>query len=208
MHRIASPSGRLPRALVARVLGEVEGHPFFIRLWGAGLWEAAQDAGLQRFTEPLLDSIEDDVYRRLDEGFDAGRVEALTPSEQDLLVSTASCPYPPLRTSDIRSRTDKCEGNVNVLMGRLNDQGVLCRVQNGTYEYTAPEFHRYLQRRVAAAQVSCTGGRAVRPGTGARAASGEQRGRRGTGRRRPDRHRARPSTAAGGGAPAGGRAAR
>jgi len=140
--------------LIARVLDEVEGYPFFIQLWGAELWEAASDAGLKQFTEPLLDSIEVDIYRRLDEEFYAGRVETLTPSEQDLLVSTAFCPYPPLRTSDIRGRTNKSDGNVNVLMGRLTEQGVLYRVQKGTYEYTAPKFHQYLKRRVAAANAT------------------------------------------------------
>lgn len=134
--------------LIARVLDEVEGYPFFIQLWGAELWEAAVDGGLQRFTIPLLDSIESDIYARLDEEFYAGRVETLTPSEQDLLLSTAACPYPPLRTADIRSRSDKSEGNVNVLMGRLTDQGVLYRVQKGVYEYTAPKFHQYLKRRI------------------------------------------------------------
>ena len=135
--------------LITRVLGEVEGYPFFIQLWGAELWEAAVDAGLQRFTLPLLDSIEADIYARLDEEFYAGRVETLTPSEQDLLLATADCPYPPLKTADIRNRSDKSEGNVNVLMGRLTEQGVLYRVQKGTYEYTAPKFHQYLTRRIA-----------------------------------------------------------
>jgi hypothetical protein len=102
------------------------------------------------FTTDLLDAIETDIYERLDEEFYAGRIETLTPSEQDLLLSTASCPYPPLRTVDIRSRSHKSEGNVNVLMGRLTEQGVLYRVQKGVYEYTAPKFHQYLQRRVAA----------------------------------------------------------
>jgi hypothetical protein len=36
-------------------------------------------------------------------------------------------------------------------MGRLADQGVLYRVQKGVYEYTAPKFHAYLERRLAAA---------------------------------------------------------
>lgn len=134
--------------LVSRVLGEVEGYPFFIQLWGAELWEAAQDAGTTRFTPGLLDAIEQDIYDRLDQEFYAGRVETLTPSEQDLLLATAHCPYPPLRTSDIRTRSSKSEGNVNVLMGRLTDQGVLYRTQKGVYEYTAPKFHEYLQRRV------------------------------------------------------------
>jgi hypothetical protein len=138
-------------ALVARVLDEVEGYPFFIQLWGAELWEAARDAGSDIFTVALLDSIEADIYTRLDEEFYAGRVETLTPSEQDLLLATAHCPYPPLKTADLRTKSIKSDGNINVLMGRLADQGVLYRVQKGVYEYTAPKFHAYLERRLAAA---------------------------------------------------------
>jgi hypothetical protein len=134
-------------ALVDRVLEEVEGYPFFIQLWGAELWEAARDAGTSTFTTALLDAIEGEIHARLDEEFYAGRVDTLTPSEQDLLLSTAACPYPPLRTVDIRGKSTKSEGNVNVLMGRLADQGVLYRLQKGVYEYTAPKFHQYLRRR-------------------------------------------------------------
>lgn len=137
-------------ALVARVLSEVEGYPFFIQLWGAELWEAAIDAGSTVLTTELLDAIEPDIYKRLDEEFYAGRVETLTPSEQDLLLATATCPYPPLTTADIRARSDKSGGNINVLMGRLTDQGVLYRIQKGQYQYTAPKFHEYLARRASA----------------------------------------------------------
>lgn len=140
---------RLDEDLVARVLTEVEGYPFFIQLWGAELWEAAGDAGTGTFTSALLDVVEPAIYSRLDEEFYAGRVETLTPSEQDLLLDTAACPYPPLRTGDIRARSPKSEANVNVLMGRLTEAGVLYRVQKGVYEYTAPKFHQYLARRVA-----------------------------------------------------------
>lgn len=62
-------------------------------------------------------------------------------------MATATCPYPPLRTADIRSRSAKSDGNINVLMGRLAEQGVIFRVQKGLYEYTAPKFHEYLKRR-------------------------------------------------------------
>lgn len=133
--------------LVARVLDEVEGYPFFIQLWGAELWEAAVDAGTDRFTASMLDEIEEQIYDRLDEEFYAGRIETLTPSEQDVLMLSAECPYPPLKTADIRSRSQKSDGNINVLMGRLTDQGVLYRIQKGQYEYTAPKFAEYLQRR-------------------------------------------------------------
>ncbi len=137
------------RGLVARVVREAEGYPYFIQLWGAAMWDAAQDAGVIRLSEPLLESIEREIYRRLDIDFYDGRVEALTPAEQDLLIATARCPYPPLRTVDIHTRAGKREGNVNVLMGRLAEQGVVFRIQKGQYEYTAPKFHEYLQRRTA-----------------------------------------------------------
>lgn len=136
-------------SLVNRVISEVEGYPFFIQLWGAELWEAAREAGVDRFTKRLLDQVEPDIYRRLDSDFYEGRVEALTPAEQDLLTATANCPYPPLRTADIHRQSGKSEGNVNVLMGRLADQGVVFRIQKGQYEYTAPKFHDYLNRRRA-----------------------------------------------------------
>jgi len=136
--------------LVDRVLSEVEGYPFFIQLWGAELWEAAVNAGLSEFTVELLEVIEPEIYSRLDKEFYAGRVETLTPSEQDLLLATAACAYPPLRTADIRDRSSKSDGNINVLMGRLAEQGVIYRVQKGVYEYTAPKFYEYLVRRVAA----------------------------------------------------------
>ena len=51
------------------------------------------------------------------------------------------------RTADIHRRAGKSESNVNVLMGRLAEQGVVFRVQKGQYEYTAPKFHEYLKRR-------------------------------------------------------------
>jgi len=138
------------RALVDRVVAEVEGYPFFIQLWGAELWEAARAAGVDRFDIALLDQVEGDIYQRLDRDFYEGRVDALTPAEADLLMATASCPYPPLRTADIHRQSKKTEANANVLMGRLSDQGVVFRIQKGQYEYTAPKFHDYLRRRRAA----------------------------------------------------------
>lgn len=135
--------------LVTRIIDEVEGYPYFIQLWGAELWDAAQEAGLDSFEPRLLDALEPEIYRRLDAEFYAGRVDALTPAEQDLLLLTAQCPYPPLKTADLRAISTKTDGNINVLMGRLADLGVLYRKQKGQYEYTAPKFAEYLDRRIS-----------------------------------------------------------
>ena len=134
-------------SLVEKVLSDVQGYPYFIQLWGAELWEEADAGEIDELSTELLISIKDSIYQRLDEDFYDTRVESLTPAEQDLLLLTADCDYPPLKTADIHKVSNRSEGNANVLMGRLAEQGVVFRVQKGQYHYTAPKFHEYLKRR-------------------------------------------------------------
>lgn len=132
--------------LAKAVVGEVEGYPYFLQLWGSELWDAADHAGVDRFTVKLLDASRPDIYARLDRDFYDPRVATLTPAEQDLLAATAACPYPPLRSSDLSRTSEKTPGNVNVLLGRLVDAGALYRIRKGEYAYTAPNFRDYLLR--------------------------------------------------------------
>jgi hypothetical protein len=55
-----------------------------------------------------------------------------------------------LSTLNLNEAVDNRPGNVNVLLGRLVDAGVLYRVRKGQYEYTAPKFREYLLRRTSA----------------------------------------------------------
>lgn len=137
-------------ALVERVVDEVEGYPYFVQLWGAELWDAAVDAGFQVLTPALLDVITPEIYARLDSDFYEPRVMTLTPAEQDLLLATAEVEhYPPLLVSEVNAASDKTPGNINVLLGRLVDAGVIYRLRKGQYEYTAPKFRQYLLRRAS-----------------------------------------------------------
>lgn len=141
--RSASPD------LVTRVLAGVDGYPYFIQLWGAELWDAATDADTDVLTVPLLEGIENEIFRRLDLDFYDPRVNALTPAEQDLLGDAATCSYPPLLANEIGGRSSKSVGNVNVLLGRLVKANVLYRQGKGRYFYTAPGFDDYLRRRAS-----------------------------------------------------------
>jgi DNA-binding transcriptional ArsR family regulator len=133
--------------LVNKVIDEVEGYPYFIQLWGAEIWDAAETAGVNRLTTDLLDAARPDIYRRLDLDFYNPRVETLTPAEQDVLLGTADADYPPLVVSKLNDAINKTPANVNVLLGRLVDAGVLYRIRKGEYDYTAPRFRDYLLRR-------------------------------------------------------------
>jgi hypothetical protein len=135
------------RKLAQVVVEEVEGYPYFLQLWGSELWDAADLAGVGRVTTKLLQATRPDIYGRLDRDFYEPRIATLTPAEQDLLVASDACPYPPLRSSDLGRASQKTPGNVNVLLGRLVDAGALYRVRKGEYAYTAPKFRDYLLRR-------------------------------------------------------------
>jgi DNA-binding transcriptional ArsR family regulator len=133
--------------LVDRVIDEVDGYPYFIQLWGAELWDAAEIGDVGRLTTRLLEAVRPDIYRRLDLDFYNPRVETLTPAEQDVLLGTAFADYPPLVVSKLNDAINKTPANVNVLLGRLVDNGVLYRLRKGEYDYTAPRFRDYLLRR-------------------------------------------------------------
>jgi hypothetical protein len=132
--------------LVDRVLRDVEGYPYFIQLWGAELWDAARQDRVGTITLPLLRAIQSDIHRRLDQDFYRPRLDSLTPAEQELLIATTNCPYPPLRIAEIKKETSKSTAHVNVLLGRLVTAGILYRVRQGVYDYTAPQFHNFLAR--------------------------------------------------------------
>ena len=137
---------RASPALAKAVVAEVEGYPYFLQLWGSELWDAADLLGVDRLTPKLLDTSRPDIYGRLDRDFYDPRLATLTPAEQDLLLASAQCPYPPLRSADLSSASAKTPGNVNVLLGRLVDAGALYRIRKGEYAYTAPKFRDYLLR--------------------------------------------------------------
>jgi predicted transcriptional regulator len=56
----------------------------------------------------------------------------------------------PLVVAKLNEAISKTPANINVLLGRLVENGVLYRVRKGQYEYTAPKFRDYLERRTSA----------------------------------------------------------
>ncbi|MGE5336042.1 MAG: ATP-binding protein [Nitrososphaerota archaeon] len=136
--------------VAAAVVSEVEGYPYFIQLWGSELWDAADLASTDRLTPALLAAVRPEIYERLDRDFYEPRMATLTPAEQEVLLGSASCSYPPLRSADLSAVSAKTPGNVNVLLGRLVEAGALYRIRKGEYRYTAPKFRDFLRRRIAA----------------------------------------------------------
>lgn len=98
-------------------------------------------------TTIVLDEVRERIFERLDLDFYEPRVASLTPAEQDLLLDTSRCAYPPIVVAELVDQSPKSSGNVNVLLGRLVASNVLYRLRKGQYEYTAPGFRDFLLRR-------------------------------------------------------------
>lgn len=139
----------IAEVVVEKVVDEVEGYPYFVQLWGAELWESAYSVGATEITEAIFDATTAEVYRRLDLEFYEPRLLTLRPAEQEVLLATAGVKtYPPLHAAEIKKNSDKSSGNINVLLGRMVDAGVIYRLRMGQYDYTAPRFRDYLNRRL------------------------------------------------------------
>ena len=74
-----------------------------------------------------------------------------------MLFASADCAYPPLVVAALNEAISKTPPNINVLLGRLVESGVLYRVRKGQYEYTAPKFRDYLLRRAKSEQARLFG---------------------------------------------------
>lgn len=146
---LATSSIRATEDAIDGVMDDVSGYPYFIQLWGAELWDATKDAGLNQITIATLEEVRVRILARLDQDFYEPRIASLTPAEQDLLLEASRCSYPPLIVSELNGQSIKSPGNVNVLLGRLVNENVLYRLRKGQYEYTAPGFRDFLIRRSA-----------------------------------------------------------
>ncbi len=68
-------------ALAKTVVAEVGGYPYFLQLRGSELCDAAEIAGVDRFTGKLLDAARPEIYDRFDRDFYEPRLATLTPAE-------------------------------------------------------------------------------------------------------------------------------
>lgn len=134
--------------LVDQVSAHTEGYPLFIQVWGAELWETPRRYGdIQRMKVELFDEAAPKVQDHLNADFYEPRMRILTPAERGVLVASADCPYPPLRVEDLAEYSQRSAGNIDMLLRRMVGAGVMYRLRQGEYYYTAPRFHEFLGRR-------------------------------------------------------------
>jgi hypothetical protein len=102
--------------------------------------------GTNSITSDLVELEGEWIESRSDIDFYEPSLRRLTRSEEGLLFAMSRCHYPPLRNDDLVMHVARTRGYVNLSLTRLLDEGLIYRRGHGEYEYTLPDFDKFLRR--------------------------------------------------------------
>lgn len=127
--------------LIGHIVEETGGYPYFLQFFGAF---ACSRIGLPRIERVDFERVEAALLHELDLAFFEDRFLGASPAEQELLLAMgelgAHVSVRQLRTRSVGG------GNVDELLRRLVDRGLLYRPTRGSYEFALPLFAAYLRR--------------------------------------------------------------
>jgi hypothetical protein len=127
------------------LIDETGGIPYFVQVWGAAVWNAANAAGTSTITRATIDQVRYEVYEDLDASYYEGNVADLDNDAQALLRAAAECRYP-LQVAELAKRSDLSRRAALAILQRLTDDGLVRLTGPAQYSFTVPQFFEYLQR--------------------------------------------------------------
>jgi hypothetical protein len=136
-------------ALIDRIVGETAGYPYFLQFFGAF---ACSRIGLVHIESSDFERVEGALLHELDLAFFEDRFLTASPAEQQLLGALAALGSR-VSVRQLRGRVDSV-GNVDELLRRLVDRGLLYRPTRGSYEFALPLFGAYLRRHAKLTQLT------------------------------------------------------
>jgi len=142
---LIDPAVRLGRRfedeVVDAVMADTEAYPFFIQIFGDGLWSGTE-APVIRW--PDYERLRPKILDVLDRSFFEARFLKASPEERKLLRSVAEHGES-AATRDLGGRWPNSE--LQKHLARLTEKGLVFRPQRGFVAFTAPMFGAFLRRR-------------------------------------------------------------
>lgn len=135
--------------MIDRIVGETAGYPYFLQFFGAF---ACSRIGLVHIESSDFERVEGALLHELDLAFFEDRFLTASPAEQQLLGALAALGSR-VSVRQLRGRVDSV-GNVDELLRRLVDRGLLYRPTRGSYEFALPLFGAYLRRHAKLTQLT------------------------------------------------------
>ncbi|MFZ0168063.1 MAG: ATP-binding protein [Candidatus Dormiibacterota bacterium] len=131
---------------LSRVVAACHGSPYLLQAWGSGVWDFLTDHRRDCLRGDDIDHIALGTLRWLDDVFYGPSLSALSATSQQCLRAASECPYPPLKSRDLKAVWHRSAGDVDVALVRLSYEDGVFHKRYGEYEYTIPGFHDFLQR--------------------------------------------------------------
>jgi hypothetical protein len=135
-------------AVAERVVGDVDGYPYFIQKYGEALWDAADAANLSSVSRQLYANTRARVQEALDIEFFENRYLDAPRADQLTLRVAAGLGGEHFEVSKLASQFKSRNANATQQsVNRLLKSNHIFRVSQGIYAYTAPLFGDFVRRK-------------------------------------------------------------
>jgi AAA ATPase domain len=145
---LADPAVRLGRRfdedVVDAVVEDTGGYPFFIQLYGDGLWNGSTG---QVITMRDFRRLRPRILAVLDEGFFESRYQRAGAVERRVLHAIAEQGGESATTEQVQMRTGWRNSELQPRLAALVTKGLVYRPARGSVAFTAPMFGAFLRRR-------------------------------------------------------------
>ncbi len=129
-------------SLISEICEQTAGYPYFLQFFGAF---ACSRIGLEQIELDDFARVEGALLHELDLAFFEDRYESAPPSEQQVLEAMARQTG---RATLRRIRAEVAEApNVDLLVRRLIERGLVYRTGRATYDFALPLFRGFIRRR-------------------------------------------------------------
>lgn len=128
---------------VDRLFQITEGYPFFIQEWGYHTWNAADSSPIAR---AVVDRVEDDVLKQLDESFFRVRYNRVSPTEKRYLRAMAELGQGPYRSKEVAAQLDLTLSQAAPTRDSLIKKGMTYSPEHGEIAFTVPLFDGFMRR--------------------------------------------------------------
>jgi AAA ATPase domain len=130
--------------VVDQVVERAQGYPYFVQLYGDGIWQAAQPGpGTVLTTEHLRQA--DAIVAADTQAMFRARWAKATAGEQRLLTAMAQFGDIPVRRADLADRLGVSSTDLSVQRRRLLDKGLIEAAGHGRLQFTTPGFAAFVR---------------------------------------------------------------
>jgi hypothetical protein len=143
---------RLPQPLIRQIIRESGGYPYFVQFLCREVYDLAVQKGR---SQRRLNVNMEDVTRKLDMDFFAGRWARATDRQRDLLRAIADLPNcdEEFTVQQVVDRSRKLlpsgfsASHVNQMLATLSENGLVYKNRHGRYSFAVPLLGRFIQRQ-------------------------------------------------------------